>query len=235
MQIEMAEIESEVARFNASHNRIKIRAVVIHQPVHRMNGFDQLLDLRIEHTQRVGKRQHRARCFVVKRLFKFFEIHHAIFVRGNRNDIVAAERRARRVGSVRRVGNNDVRLLIAAIAVIRRHHHHRRQLAVRTGERLKGKLGQPRNFGEQALCIVKNLKRPLRQQSAVTQLRPKWMGFAQLRHRRSGFAGTRVMLHRAGTERIKLGVDRIVEARKFRVMPHHFALRHFGQFGQITP
>ena len=53
MQIKMHEIESHVARPRIAHERVRVRAVVIHQPARSVHGGGQFVDVILEQSERV--------------------------------------------------------------------------------------------------------------------------------------------------------------------------------------
>ena len=141
-------------------------------------------------------------------------------------DGAAACRRRGRVGAVRGVGHDDFGALgVAAMAVIRHDHRHAGELALRAGHRRQRDAAfHAGDVGEDFLQFVHAGKKTLAQRfRRIRMAREK-----SIEHRQR-IACARVVLHRARTQRIELGVDREVLARQVRVMPQRL---QFGNFRQ---
>ena len=128
------------------------------------------------------------------------------------------------IGAVRAVGNQDLGALFAPIAEIGRRHQQGRQLPLGPGRRLQADRLQAGDLGQDLLEVEQDAP-------AIPEAcsRPDRDAARQTRKRRQPLVPLRVVLHRARPERIEIRVDRHVECREVRVVPHDVQLAKLGQ------
>ena len=112
---------------------------------------------------------------------------------------------------MRGVGDDDLAplLRLAAVLEVRADEHQARQLALRAGRRLQRDRVEARHLGEDLLQAPLELERALR---AVLVLQRMEVREAGQRH--EPLVDARVVLHRAGAERVEARVDAEVARRE---------------------
>ena len=114
VQVQVHHVGAEVAGTHLADQRVHVGAVHVEQRALGVQHVGNLVDLLLEDAQRIGIGEHqRGHVFVHLRLQRR-HVHHAGGVRLQVLDRVAAHRRRRRIGAVRRVGDQD---LLARIAL----------------------------------------------------------------------------------------------------------------------
>ena len=200
-----------------------------------MDDFGNLLHVQLEDAERVGVGQHHPGRSGVDRFFKGGDVHRAAVVGWDGDDVEARQRGAGRVRSVGRVRDDDGLLLpVAAVAVIGGHEHAAGQFAMGAGQRLEGELRHAGDFREQALHLVEQSERPLRELSPAAQLRPERMDTGKARQAGHLFASLGIVFHRAGAKRVEVRVNGIVQAREPGEMAHDLRFRQLGNGGRIA-
>ena len=131
---------------------------------------------------------------------------------------------------MRGVGGDDRVALLAAVGEVRAHEHEAGQLSLRAGCRLQRHRGQPRDLGEHALQVPHQLERAL----GVLVLRVR-VEVAEAGKRREPLVHARVVLHRAGAERIEAGVDAERAVGERREVADDLRLRELGQARRSRP
>ena len=196
------------------------------------NGFD----IAVEEAQRIRAGQHQTGDIRRQFLFQILQVDIALRIGRHFPATESGDRRAGRVGAVGGVRNqHHFARLVAARPVIGGDHHHAGQFAVRSGHRLHRAFGHAHQFGQNALSFEEHRQRPLRQSAAMPQLRQQRMQFGKARQRRQMLMKFRVVLHRAGAQRIEIGVHAHIPAAEIDEMPHRFQLRHFRQRRRCRP
>ena len=134
-------------------------------------------------------------------------------------DREACQRRGCRIGAVGGFRHQDARALLAARLERGPDGQQAAQFAMRAGlgahrhGRHAGQYRQPAHqFADQ------------RQRALHRLLRLQRMEIAKARQPRHLLVEPRIVLHRAGAERIKPRIDRVIHARQPHVMAHHFRL-----------
>ncbi len=116
-----------------------------------------------------------------------------------------------------------LRCAFAALRVVRFHHHHGKQFAMRSGGRAAASWRPCRRFPPASSAI---------RRSAASAPCARLLGLQRVeagkaRHARRLLIDLRVVLHRAGTERIEAEINGIIAVRQVREMAHDI---QFGDF-----
>ena len=169
-----------------------------------MEDLRDLLDPLVEEAERRRVRQHEPRGALVHELAQLVHVQVPARVRADLLQLVAGHGHARRVRPVRRVGDEDrvARLALAAILEVGAYEHQAGQLALGSRRRLERDGVEPDDLGEDLLEAPHELHRALR---AVLLL--ERMQVAEPGQRDDALVHSRVVLHRAGAERVEAGVD----------------------------
>ena len=127
---------------------------------------------------------------------------------------------------MRRVGDHDLPplLALAARGEVGAREQEPRQLALGAGGRLERDGVEARHLGEDLLQPPHQLERALRPVLLLQRVEPREPG-----QRREPLVDPRVVLHRAGAERIEAGVDAEVARRELGEVADELELRHLGQ------
>ena len=139
--------------------------------------------------------------------------------RADLHDLVAGHRHRRRVGAVRGVRRQHLRLVLAAVLVVGAREQQAGQLAVRAGARLERHVRQARDLRQRALQAPHQLERALRVLGVLERVQPGVAG-----QRRHPLVQLRVVLHRARAERVEALVQVEVLRRQRHVVAHQLGL-----------
>ena len=131
------------------------------------------------------------------------------------DDRVPGEMRGRGVRAVRGVGHEDVLARVARLHVRGADHEGARELAVRAGRRLERDAREPGEHLQRLLEPEEELEIALREVLGGVGVRVVEAGEA-----RDLLVEPRVVLHRARAERVERRVDREVQLREAREVPH---------------
>ena len=204
VQIEVYDVEPEVAGPRDSANRVQIRAVVVHQRACAVEDPRDLFDSLVEEPERRWVRQHQARRARADLRAQLLEVDVAAAIGADVDELVTGHRDAGRIRAVSAVGDHDLAPLLgfAAIGEVGAHQHQPRQLPLRTGGRLERHGGQPGDLGEDLLEPPHQLQRPLRGLLFLVRMK-----VAEARQAGDALVDARVVLHRARAQWVEAGVD----------------------------
>ena len=132
---------------------------------------------------------------------------------------------------MRRVGDDDLPPLLglAARGEVGAQEQEPRELALRAGGRLERHRVEARHLREDLLQPPHQLERALRAVLLLQRVEAREPG-----KRCEALVDPRVVLHRAGSERIEARVDAEVARRQLGEVPDELELRHLGQPGRLT-
>ena len=136
----------------------------------------------------------------------------------------AGHRGAGGVGAVGAVGDEDFRAFFAAVAEVGGGDPEGGQLAMRTGGRLERAGGEAGDFLQVFLQLVEQLQHALERVFRLIRMQVGEAG-----HAGDALVPLRVVLHRAGAERIEVRVDAHVELREVREVAHDLRFAELGQ------
>ena len=226
MQVDVDDVEAHVARARDAADRVEVRAVVVHEGAGAVEDPLQLLDVLVEEPERRRVREHERRRVLVHLPAQVFDVDVAARVRLHVRQLVAGHRHRGGVRPVRRVGDDDLAPLrrLAPVLEVRAHEHQARELALAAGGRLQRDRVEARDLGEDLLQTPLELERPLRALLLLVRV--------QLREARQPdepLVDARVVLHRAGAERVEARVDAEVARRQLGEVADELELRHLRQ------
>ena len=158
----------------------------------------------VEEPERRGVRQHQPGGSFVDLGPQILDVDVPARVGLHRCDLVPGHRHARGIRAVRGVGDDDLppRLRLAAVGEVRPHEHEAGQLALRARRRLERDRRQPGDLGEDLLQPPHQLERALRALFLLERVEVAKAGQVD-----DPLVDPRVVLHRAGAERVEAGVD----------------------------
>ena len=225
MQVHVDGIETHVARTHLAEDGVQVGAVVVQQPACTVHDARDRLDLAFEHPERGGIGEHDARGLRPHRLHQRIEVDIALGIDRDLFDRAAAHGGGRGIGAMRRRRDDDlVAGQVAPRPMIGADHGDAGELAVRTGHRAE----RHRRHAGDLLQHVLQLEHAT-EEALSDRRRCKRMATEELRQHRVLVTGLGVVLHRAGTERVEVRVDREVQLREAREMAHRIEFAHLRQ------
>ena len=198
----MDDVEAHVAGARDPDDRVEVRAVVVEERAGVVEDPRDLLDPLVEEAERRGVREHQAGRPLVHLGAQVLEVEVAARVGLDPRERVARHRHARRIRPVRGVRGDDRVALLPAVGEVRAHEHEPGQLTLRARGRLQRHGREPGDLGEDLLQVPHELERALR--VLVLGVRVE---VAEARKRGEPLVHARVVLHRAGAERVEARVD----------------------------
>ena len=229
----MDDVEAHVARPRVAHHRVEVGAVVVERPARRVDQAGDLGDVLVEETERVGVGQHQAGDLVGVRVDLRPQVVHldpAALVGRDLDRLVAGHRDRGRVGAVGGVGSEDPGPSFAAIGVEGAGQQQPRELAVGAGGGLQADVRQATDLAQRLLQQPHQLQRPLGPARVLGGVQAGVAG-----QRRHTLIQTRVVLHRAGAERVEAAVEVEVAAREPVVVADDLRLGDLRQRRRLPP
>ena len=232
MQVVVDDVEAHVAGPRDPADRVQVGAVVVEERARVVEDPRDLDDPLVEQPERRRVGQHQPGGALVDLRAQVVEVEVAARVGLDLLELVARHRHARRVRAVRGVGGDDRVALVALAAVVEvgAHQHQPGQLALRAGGRLERDGGQAGDLGEDLLQVPHQLERALG--ALVLLVR---MEVAEAGQRDDALVDARVVLHRAGAERVEAGVDPEVAVGERGEVAHELGLGDLGQARRRRP
>ncbi len=226
VQVVVDDVEAHVTGPRSADDGVEVGAVVVEERSDRVKDVGHRRDAFVEEAEGRRVRQHQTGRALVDLRAKVVEVEVAALGRRHLRELVAGHRHARRVRSVRGVGRDDRVTLVrlAAIGEVRAHQHQARQLSLRACCGLQGHGRKPGHLGEDLLELPHQLERTLR---ALVLL--VWVQVGEAGKPRETLVDARVVLHRAGAERIEARVDPEVAVGEVREVTDDLVLGDLGQ------
>ena len=137
VQVQVHHVDAEVAGPHLADQRVHVGAVHVEQAALGVQDVGDLVDVLLEHAERIGIGQHQRGDIFVHLRRERRDVDHAPRIRLQILDRVADHRGRRRIGSVRGVGNQNLLARIAFRLVIRADHQQAGHLAMRAGRGLQ--------------------------------------------------------------------------------------------------
>ena len=187
----------------AAHDRVEVRAVVVQRRADAVDDLGDLLDVAVEHAERVRVGEHQAGDVLVGLGAQVLDVDAAVLVGADLDDLVAAHRHRRRVGAVRGVGGEDLRALVAAVLVVGAREQHAGELAVASRrDGCSETCGRPATSPSAPCSSCISCSAPWARFGALQRVQAR-----VARQRRDALVQLRVVLHRARAERVEAGVE----------------------------
>ncbi len=223
----MDDVEAHVARPGLTHDRVEVGAVVVEQAADLVDQRGDLGDVAIEDPEGVRVGQHQAGDVLVDLRTQILDVDATVLVSCDLDHLVAGHRDRSRIGAVGGVRGQDLARAAAAVGVVGPGQQQSGQLALGAGRRLEAHMGQAADLRKRSLKQVHQLECALGVLGFSRRMQPRVAG-----KRRNPLVEARVVLHGAGAERVKAGVEVEVAPRQAVVVTDDLGLRHFRQLGR---
>ena len=225
VQVHVDHVEAHVAGADLAQDGVQVGAVVVEQPAGLVHGGGDGLDVAVEHADGARVGQHDAGGLRADRVAQRRDVHVAVAAGGDLAHVEAGHDGRGRVGAVGGIGHQDLAPgRVAAGVVVGADHHDAGELALGAGGRREG---HRMHAGDDLQHVLQLMQAG--HDALAVRLRRRRMPGQKARQRRQAVAGPRVVLHRAGAERVEVRVDGKVLLRQARVVAHRLELRHLRQ------
>ena len=194
----MDDVEAHVAGPRVAHHRVEVGAVVVERPAGLVDQAGDLGDVLVEEAERVGVGQHQAGDVVVDLGPQVVHLDAAALVGRDLDHLVAGHRHRGRVGAVRGVGRQHLGPRLAAVGVVGAGQQQAGELAVRAGRGLQADVGQAADLGQDSCSSHISSSAPWARRRVLRRVQAGVAG-----QRRDPLVEPRVVLHRAGAERVE--------------------------------
>ena len=210
VQVDVHRIDAEIARTHAPDDRVEIGAVAIDEPARRMHRVRDHAHVALEQAASVGVGDHHARHVGAESRDQLLGIDAAVGGRGYVLDAIARERRGRRIGAVRALGDEDDFPVPLATRFERRaDREHAAQLAMRARLRAHRDRVHAGERDEPVRELLDHLERALH-----ALHRRERVDVGETGEPRHLLVEARIVLHRARAEREEAEVDPVILARQ---------------------
>ena len=220
----MDDVEAHVAGPRDPDHGVQVGAVVVEERAGVVEDPRDVLDPLVEETERRRVREHETCRSLVHLRSQIVEVEIAARVRLDPLELVARHRHARGIRPVSRVGGDDRVALLTSVGEVRAHEHEAGQLSLRAGGGLKRDRRQPGDLGQHPLETPHQLECSLR--ALVLLMRVQ---VAEAREPGEPLVDARVVLHRAGAERVEAGVDAEGAIGQSSEVAHDLRFRELGE------
>ena len=225
VQIDVHGIDAEIARANPADNGVEIGPVAVEIAARLVDQVGNLADIPLEQATRVGIGQHDAGDIITELGLEGLHVDAAGLVGRDLVDGEATLHGGCRIGAVGAFRNEDAATAGLAVGIeLGADRHHAAELTMRTGFR---RHRHGRHIGQRHQPVSQFTHQLVGALHGRDRLQRVHIGEA----RKAGhfLVETRIVLHRARTERVETQIDRIVLARQTHIVAH--GLR-FGEAGQ---
>ena len=162
VQIDVHNVEAQVARAALAQHGVEVGAVVVHESAAVVHQLGNLCYVVFKDTQCVRVRHHHAGNVVAQQWLEVIHIHCAIRPALHHHHFQSANGRTGGVGAVSRVGDDDLgALAVVAAHVVGTHNHEPCEFTVCSGIGIEREFAQSGDFGERPLQVVIDFQRAL--------------------------------------------------------------------------
>ena len=224
MQIEVHDVDAEIAGARDAHQRVHVGAVHVNLRAFGVQDFRDARDVLFEYAERVGIGDHQRGDVFIHRARERFHIHHAALVRLDIFHLVSGHRRRGGIGAVRGIRDQEFLARIALRFEQRADQQNPGELAVRAGGRLQRDRIHAGDFGENRFERPHYFENALRERFRLIRMRPR-----QAFDARHLLIHARIVFHGAGAQRIKAEIDGVVLRGEAREVTDRLHLAHFGK------
>jgi len=222
------DVEAHVAGTGVAHDGVEVGAVVVEGAAGLVDQAGDLGDVLVEEAERVGVGQHQAGDLLGDLGAEVVHLDPTALVGRHLHDLVTGHRHRGRVGAVGGVGGQDLGPPFAAVGVVGAGQQQAGKLAVGAGRGLEADVRQAADLAQRALQQPHQLQRSLGALRVLGRVQASVAG-----QRRHTLVQTRVVLHRAGAERVEAGVEVEVAAREPVVVADDLRLGDLRQAGRL--
>ena len=206
MQVEVHDVDAEVARPGDPEDGVEVGAVVVDQTARLVDGRDDLLDVLVPQPEGVGVGDHQPGGVRSHRRAQRVEIAVAARVGGDRDDLEPGHHRGGGVGAVGAVGDQDLGAPgVAAGEVPGADDEAAGQLALRAGDRLQRDLVETGDLAQHLLQLAHQLQGALDGAGVLVGV-----DVGEPRQAGHDLVDLRVVLHRARPQGVHADVDGVV-------------------------
>jgi len=208
VQVQLDDVKAQIAGPRFAQIRVGVRPVAVKQAAPAVDDGCHFFDVAFKQAQRVGVGEHQRGDVFGHQGFQMRKVNAAFRVGAQRDRLEPAQRAGGGIGSMRRVGNQDLTALFSPFLEIFFDHHHAGQFAVRAGRRLQREIRHAEKRAQQCLHVVHQL-----QASLGECLRRERVQVGKAGQGSDIFVDFGIVFHRAGTQRIKTEIDAEVPPR----------------------
>ena len=148
MQIQVHDIDAEVAGARLAHQRVHVGAVHVEQTAFGVHDLGNFVDLLLEDAQRVRVGEHERRDIFIHLRGQRSYVHHALSIGFQILDRIANHGCRRGIGAMRGIGDQDFLARSALRLVVGANHQKSREFAMRPGGGLQRDGVHTGDFGE---------------------------------------------------------------------------------------
>ena len=229
VEVEVDDVEAHVAEAGAAEEGVLVGAVAVEEGAGFVDHLRDLSDVGVEEAEGGGEGQHHRSYALVEVGREEIEVGIAVGVRGDGDDLEAGHGGGRGVGAVGGVGDEHLAAAhVAALQMVVLDHQNAGKLTLGAGGRSEADGVHAGDLGERFLQFVEDGQRALYCLDGLLR-----MDVCEAWEAGHVFVYLRVVLHRAGAERVEAGVDAVVQPAQAKEVADDFVLRHFGE-GEVA-
>ena len=228
MQVQVHHVHAKITGTSPADQRIHVGPIHVEQGALGVENVGNLMNLALEDADGAGVGQHQCSGVFGDHLLQLADVDHAQRVGAQILHLVAADGRGRRVGSVSRVGDDDLAPRISPGLMIGADQQDAGELPVRARRRLQ-RYGVHSGDVEQAgLQQANDLERSLGKRLGLVRMR-----FGDALKARDEFVDPRVVLHGAAAQRVHAQIDGIVPGGEAGEVADDLDLAQLGHNAQV--
>ena len=228
MQVQVHQVDTEVTWPHLSHQCVHVGAVHVEQPALGMQNVGNLVDLLLEHAQRIWVGEHERSHVFIHLRFKRRHLNHTPRVGFQILDCIADHRGCCRICAVRRIWNQNLLARRIPGFVMCAHHQQAGKLPMRACRRLQGDRVHAGDLDQALAERFHDAQRALR-----CPLRLIRMAVRNSFQTRDHFVHSRVVLHGARTQGIHAQIYGVVPGGESREVADDFDLTHFRHVAEV--
>ena len=222
VQVDVHRIDAQIPRPRLADDGVEVGAVAVEIGIGGVDGRGNLHDVPLEQPAGVRVGQHDGGNVAVilrNRLLHRGQIHRAVVLGVDGDDLEAEQRSGGRVGAMGTFRHQHDLRITARSDMRGLDCHHAALLAMGTGLRAHGDGGGAGQLHQPVTQLGDEFHGALDGRQRLQRV-----NVAKARHARHLLVKARVVLHGAGAERIKPGIDGVIVARQAHVMAHRLRL-----------